>query len=689
MPGKRLGLLATKLICKHANSQDNHLAEGHIIELDPILEILQTGYAYLLVADQDEHILSISSPLRNKFGWQEQKLLGAPLAELLTETTLANIRAVAANAINAEGVKVKLHLRESCSQFAPIYCWMSVVESNSQKLMFFFDAPAVFYDWEKEERIKELHCLYEVAEWIEISKSEEQFFQQLPKYIGRGMLRPDQVQVWIEYQSRSYGTRTKGSKCLKEDIVANGQVQGKIIVGYDSDEVRILDEEQKLLTEIIRMIRIALERKWFNLKLHSKIKEEENLKHQIEELKSDIAGRSKELEGHKAKLQMVNTMLERSAREWEESKVRLERIFQHIPDHVAIIDLNHKVILTNQEKFTTGGKCYQTFFEQDAPCSDCRLEQVRKEKIPVSTEMRQDNTYYQIQSIPIFNKENDVEGLIEFYRDITKEKEIEQQLQQADKLASLGQLVSGIGHEINNPNQFIKGNINIVKQALEDILPIVDAYYQEHPDLKVARLPYSFLRSQIMVLVNDMARGSERIKSIVESLKRFARRDEGLLIDTVDLNTIISESARLVHNQVHKFAHVHLDFAQNLPTFNGNSQKIEQVIINLVINASQAMPKGKKGNIWIKTFLEKEEIVFQIKDDAAGMSEKTLKHIFDPFFTTKRAKGGTGLGLSIVYRIIEEHGGMMLVDSALGKGTTFTVRIPVTLALQKQSEELT
>ena len=112
--------------------------------------------------------------------------------------------------------------------------------------------------------------------------------------------------------------------------------------------------------------------------------------------------------------------------------------------------------------------------------------------------------------------------------------------------------MSGIGHEINNPNQFIRGNIKILKQALDDLLPIVDEYFTAHGDLKIARLNYDFFRKNIMTLVDDMAHGSERIKGIVEGLRTFARSDEGLLIDTIDVNTVIEASTRLVHNEVHK-----------------------------------------------------------------------------------------------------------------------------------------
>jgi signal transduction histidine kinase len=247
--------------------------------------------------------------------------------------------------------------------------------------------------------------------------------------------------------------------------------------------------------------------------------------------------------------------------------------------------------------------------------------------------------------------------------------------------------VSGIGHEINNPNQFIRGNIKIIKQALEDMLPIIDEHAERHSDLKIARLKYDFFRKHIMTLMSDMAHGSERIKTIVEGLRTFARKDEGLLVDKVDINTLIEASARLVHNEVHKRADVSLELTKGMPAFVGNTQKIEQVLINLLVNASQAMDDDKKGMITVRTRLDDGHVVVEVEDDGHGMGEKTQRQIFDPFFTTKRAKGGTGLGLAIAYRIIEEHKGNISVSSELGVGTKFTIRIPVGKATEVAAEE--
>jgi len=137
----------------------------------------------------------------------------------------------------------------------------------------------------------------------------------------------------------------------------------------------------------------------------------------------------------------------------------------------------------------------------------------------VATTIKHGERYLQVQATSVFNGEHEVEAIVEFYRDVTLEKTYERQIQQADKLAALGQLVSGIGHEINNPNQFIRGNIKIVRQGLEDMLPIIDAHYRDHPDLRIARLKYDFYRKHVLTLMDDMAHGSDRIKQIVDALR--------------------------------------------------------------------------------------------------------------------------------------------------------------------------
>ena len=173
-----------------------------------------------------------------------------------------------------------------------------------------------------------------------------------------------------------------------------------------------------------------------------------------------------------------------------------------------------------------------------------------------------------------------------------------------------------------------------------------------------------------------MLKGANRIKKIVEGLRKFARKDEGLLIDDVDINSIIESSLRLVGSQIRRNATIKINLGKNIPIFKGNIQKLEQVMVNILINAHEAIDSDN-GVISVKTIYDKKnkEIIIKINDNGSGIERENIKNIFDPFFTTKRDKGGTGLGLSITYGIIKEHNGKIEVDTKLGSGTTFTIYI--------------
>ncbi|MGM0483374.1 MAG: ATP-binding protein, partial [Candidatus Krumholzibacteriota bacterium] len=532
-------------------------------------------------------------------------------------------------------------------------------------------------EWEKDERVKELTCIYNIAELIETSETVKEFFNKLPRYLSAGMLHPEEVVVYSNYDGVEYGQKPSSSNYISVKLTVWNQDKGEIQVGYHDDLIKLLPEEQKMLDEVGRMLNLALDRKELKEKVERMAREEKEYHDQLQELKEEIRNRTAELDKQKKKLSIVDSYLNRVNDGWDKAKSRLETIFRAIPDEVVLLDRNRKVVMTNREDIEPGDHCYSSLFDRESPCDDCRLARILNEKTPVTLTIKDGERYLQVHALPVFNKKHEVDGILEFYRDVTLEKTYEQQLQQADKLASIGELVSGIGHEINNPNQFIRGNIKIIKQSMEDMIPIVDRYYEDHPDLRIARLNYDFFKEHIMVLVEDMTHGSERIKSIVEGLRAFTKKDEGLLVDNVDINTLVEATTRLVYKEVHKRAEIELDLVEDLPAFKGNAQKIEQVLVNLIVNAGQAIPEDRKGHITVRTMLENGNIVVQVADNGTGMNETTMKQIFDPFFTTKRARGGTGLGLAIAFRIIDEHGGNISVNSRVGSGTTFTIKIPV------------
>lgn len=396
-----------------------------------------------------------------------------------------------------------------------------------------------------------------------------------------------------------------------------------------------------------------------------------------ENLERNVRQRTLDLENQKDLLLKKNNELVALTEKLRLSKLRLQTLFKAIPDTVAVIDANHNIVMANRNSIGNKGKCYKKIFNQTKVCEDCHISKVFNEKSSVKLERMIDNEYYLINAYPIYDSNNQVIGALEFSRVITKEKNMEQQLLQADKLASLGQLVSGIAHEINNPNTFIKGNLMIIQEALSDMLPIIDRAFESDPSLKIARLNYEIFRQSIPVLVDDMVQGANRIKGIVDGLRKFAKKDEGLLNEQVNVNNIIESCLRLVDNQIKRTSDVNVEFDPDLPEVIGNSQKLQQVVVNVLINASQAIDKPK-GNIMVETYRQNaEEIVVKISDNGKGMDEKTLKQIFDPFFTSKRHHGGTGLGLSIAYGIIKEHKGRIDVESKPGLGTTFYIHLPV------------
>jgi len=626
------------------------------VTLQDVCRLLEKSFDCLLILDEDGVVVYMSGALAEETtGGQGVELHGRPVDQVLSGPCLETVASTVKRLKGHGGPElVSCETRPG----SPPTMLRAVMESGEHgRLSMFWGNRVVVHDdlMADRERAKELACIYAVAGWVEASASTDEFLSGLPEYVREGMRYPEHARVHSVYRDREYGTRPDTQKSIKTDLVLGREVRGSISVTYDRDDLDFVPDEQRMMEEIGGMLVRALER---------------------EELRRSIEEQQEELDRERAELETVNSYLSETSTGLEESKSRLETMFQAIPDTVAIIDRDRTVVMTNTDRYVPGDKCYTTFFGNDKPCVDCRLARVLKQKAPITLEIEHDDRHYEVHAIPIFDKDQEVDGILEFYRDISDKRNYEQQLQQADKLASLGQLVSGIGHEINNPNQFIRGNIKIIRQAMDDILPLLDDYYESHPDLKIARLDYEFFRQHIITLIDDMANGSARIKGIVEDLKRFARRDEGLLIDTVDVNAIIRESVRLVHNQVNKTADVQLALADDLPELTGNVQKIQQVFVNLLINAGQAIPEGRRGLIEVTTEYGDAEVIARVSDNGSGMSERTMKQIFDPFFTTKRARGGTGLGLSIVYRIVEEHGGTVAVASKIGEGTTFTTTIP-------------
>ncbi len=254
----------------------------------------------------------------------------------------------------------------------------------------------------------------------------------------------------------------------------------------------------------------------------------------------------------------------------------------------------------------------------------------------------------------------------------------QRQLIQADKMSSLGILVSGVAHEINNPNGVIMLNLPLLEKAFADAMPLLESHYRKSGDFRLGWLNYSRMRAEIPQLLNETIASAGRIKRIVEELKNFARQEDADFFDNIDLNRVAESAVRLVEPTLRKATdRFSARLADDLPAVRGNFQRIEQVVVNLLLNASQALGDSR-GEIVLETGYARlsEEVFLMVRDAGTGIEAKHLPHLMDPFFTTKREQGGTGLGLSVSAGIVKEHGGRLTFDSIPGLGTTVRLILP-------------
>jgi two-component system NtrC family sensor kinase len=262
-------------------------------------------------------------------------------------------------------------------------------------------------------------------------------------------------------------------------------------------------------------------------------------------------------------------------------------------------------------------------------------------------------------------------------------KQAQSQLVHSEKMASLGQLSAGVAHEINNPVGFVMSNVNTLKeyaQPLQDYFTLSQQFI-ENPKADIAAKikdlddaqDLNFILKDINGLIDDSVDGLKRVKDIVANLKSFSRSDDEEYA-LFQLNACVEDIVKVVWNEM-KY-HVTLDkkLSDGLPDINGHEGQIGQVIMNILVNAAQAMKA--EGNIYLKSYYDAGNVILEIKDNGKGMSQSVQDKIFDPFFTTKGVSEGTGLGLSISYGIIEKHGGNIGVKSVEGKGTCFTISLP-------------
>lgn len=271
-----------------------------------------------------------------------------------------------------------------------------------------------------------------------------------------------------------------------------------------------------------------------------------------------------------------------------------------------------------------------------------------------------------------------------FQEEVLRGLEKDRLLLQQDKMACIGQLAAGVAHEINNPMGFIMSNLGSLKEYAEKLTQYIQVIevmldcfcppeQKEHVGMLRDRLDIAFICDDIGPLVRESQEGANRVKQIVLDLKDFARIDENTMQES-DLNQCIRRTVNIVKNELKHVAQLDLQLGE-LPPVHCNSQQINQVVTNLLVNAAQSIKET--GSITIKTWQEQCDASIQITDTGSGIPSEIIKRIFEPFFTTKQVGKGTGLGLTIVYDIVRKHNGTIHVESEPGRGSVFTVRLPI------------
>jgi PAS domain S-box-containing protein len=300
-------------------------------------------------------------------------------------------------------------------------------------------------------------------------------------------------------------------------------------------------------------------------------------------------------------------------------------------------------------------------------------------------------TVFEISHNPVKSVAGDVIGVAVFARDISAQKRAERdllamqaQVIQQEKLATIGQLAAGVAHEINNPVGFIKSNLVSLEKYNRKIFDYLakekaaaERYLPKTEQAELANLWRSskldFICKDIIDLVRESTEGTERVRRIVQDLVSFSRSQGDELVP-VDVNQCLESTLAIAWNEIKHQAELRSEL-QPVPDVMANSQKLSQVFLNLLVNASHAVAKG--GVISLRTWQEGDSVCVSVADNGCGIPPEIRGKIFEPFFTTKEVGKGTGLGLAISHDLVVKFGGSISLESAVGVGTTFTVRLPV------------
>jgi len=426
-------------------------------------------------------------------------------------------------------------------------------------------------------------------------------------------------------------------------------------------------EDERILTIIANQAAIVLS----NVSAVEELQiSNEKLKEALDKLKAA----EKELENYSKNLEK---MVEEKTIELRESEEQYKNLFEDANAGIITLDLDHQITSVNRKfeklvernrKDLIGKNIHDIFEVIDEEQYQDTFKNLLNDKDPLSYEVKiqtpKGTRILDVNSSYIYYKD-ELEGIQQIYRDVTEKKFYQDQLLQTEKLASLGELMSGVAHELNNPLSIIFGFSELL--------------YKEKG-----------LEPNILRKVEKIFDASLRGKKIIENLLRFAREKQ-LEFSKIDVNKIIDDTIEIRDYDL-KVNNIRVikNFKKELPLIYGDPNQLQQILLNLINNSYDAIREaGKKGKIEIKTHVKNNAILIEITDDGPGIPEKIQDKIFDPFFTTKETGRGTGLGLSLSYGLIKDHGGTIYLDKAYTDGAKFVISLPVKKDFEETTSELT
>lgn len=372
----------------------------------------------------------------------------------------------------------------------------------------------------------------------------------------------------------------------------------------------------------------------------------------------------KELQQKIAELEVSNFELARRQRQ-------IQAILDGISDVMVVLSLDFQIVSVNHEfskvfgmAAPEGMQCYQVFRNAQHPCYLCPVVAARDDnqicRHLAIYSVAGKNRHFEITASPLRNPDGKPSLILILMRDVTLEKELQAKYYQAQQMATIGVLAAGVAHEINNPLTAISG----FTEGLKRRLPRLQTKIEEE------------LLDDFSEYLGIILKECQRCQEIVRNLLTFGRQ-ASFEANPVDLNALVKETLKLLHNQLkhQRKDLVRLAMDESLPLIRGDESQLKQVILNLLFNAFDAT--AEKGVIILRTYEEDQDrVVLSVEDSGCGIPSEHIDKLFEPFFTTKPVGKGVGIGLSTCYNIVNQHGGEILVESDMGKGSTFIVRLP-------------